>query len=72
MVAVEWQAGLVVKIVWAVAAVLLGITGWLIVTGRHHRYYKNAILGRFNKKMAPPPDGVPPGSAQRKGTHRPR
>jgi len=61
----EWQGGLLVKIISTVAAVLCGITGWLIMTGRHDRYYKAWVRDPFYKKwLSPPHDGPPESQTQ--------
>jgi TATA-box binding protein (TBP) (component of TFIID and TFIIIB) len=39
----EIDGGLVFKIVTTAAAILIGITGWLIITGGHNRYYMSTL-----------------------------
>jgi hypothetical protein len=46
----EIDGDLVFKIVTTVAAILFGITGWLLITGRHNRYYKRALRDPYYKK----------------------
>jgi len=52
----EVQGDLVVKIVMAVAAVLIGISGWLIITGRYDRYNKRVFRDPLYKKWLKPSD----------------
>src|SRR5580693_6293625 len=66
------REGLVLKLVTAVAAVLVGIIGWPIITGRHDRYYKTAFRDPFYRKWLRPPDDVRPGPTDTKGAHHRR
>jgi TATA-box binding protein (TBP) (component of TFIID and TFIIIB) len=50
----EIDGGLVFKIVTTAAAILIGITGWLIITGGHNRYYKRALRDPYYKKWLRP------------------
>jgi hypothetical protein len=46
-----YQEGVLEKIVSAITALLIGVSGWLIITGRHERYYSR--LRRRLERMPP-------------------
>jgi hypothetical protein len=50
----EVQDGLFFKIVWTVAAVLIAITGWFIITGRDDPYHKRLLRDPYYKKWLLP------------------
>ncbi len=59
------SGGIVVDVVWAIAAVLLLLSAWAIITGRDERYYRQF------RRHGLPPDHRLERQSSTKGAKRP-